>query len=420
MAALDNKLPRGAGSMTRLGTLVWAHRWFALVVLVLLGLAGWQATRWLIGPAIVVDQAKRGTLVESVVASGHVESPFRVEISSQITGTVDEVPVEEGQKVAAGQPLVLLNARELKAAVMQALAEVDQAEARMRQLGELTLPVARQALKQAQATLLNAQQTFDRTAELSRTGFATRVALDSARRDLDVAQTQVRSAQLQVQTAGSGGSDYVTAQTQLNQVRAALDTAKSRLNYATILAPRAGTLISRNVERGAVVQPGGLLFALAPDGETQLVLQIDERNLAKLERGQTAIASADAYPDQKFAATVSFINPGVDIARASVQVKLSVPEPPPYLRQDMTVSVDIETARRDNALVLPARSIHDALSNRPWIMGIRNGRAYQQPVRLGIRGNAQTEILEGMTEGDIAVPATAGILTGNRFRPILP
>ena len=105
-------------------------------------------------------------------------------------------------------------------------------------------------------------------------------------------------------------------------------------------------LIARNVERGTVVQPGKALLVLAPAGDTQLVLQIDENNLGLVALGQKALASADAFPDKTFAAEVTYINPGIDITRASVEVKLTVAEPPDYLRQDMTVSVDIEVARR--------------------------------------------------------------------------
>jgi HlyD family secretion protein len=81
-------------------------------------------------------------------------------------------------------------------------------------------------------------------------------------------------------------------------------------------------LITRNVERGAVVVPGNALLVLAPTGKMQLELQIDERNLGKLSLGQKALASADAYPEQRFEAVVSYVNPGVDISRASVEVKL--------------------------------------------------------------------------------------------------
>ncbi|MGY3447964.1 efflux RND transporter periplasmic adaptor subunit [Bradyrhizobium sp. USDA 4353] len=397
-----------------------AHRWFILAVILLLGLGGWQSARVMLGPAIVVDQVRRGDLVETVVASGHVETPFRVEIGSQITGTVDEVLVLEGQRVTKGQPLISLEAREFKAAVVQAQGQVAQAEARMRQLAELTLPSAKEALRQAQATLLNAQQTYDRTSQLTTNGYATRASLDEAQKTLDIALAQKRAAEFQVFTASPGGSDYVMAETQLNQAHANLDTAQSRLGYATISAPRDGVLITRNVEKGTVAQPGKALLVLAPAGDVQLVLQIDERNLGKLALGQTALASADAYPDKRFSAVLSYINPGVDLSRASVQVKLIVKDPPDYLRQDMTVSVDIEVASRKDTLELPVRSVHDLTSGQPWVLGEKDGRAVKRPVRAGIRGNSHVEIVDGLGVGEIAVPASSGLVTGQRFRPVLP
>lgn len=301
---------------------VVAHKWFILTVLVLLSSGAWQGARAILGRAVVVDQVRLGNLVETVVASGHVETPYRVEIGSQITGTVDEVLVQEGQRVAKGQALISLESRELKAAVLQAKGAVAQAEARIRQLEELTLPSAKQTLAQTQATLTNAQQTFDRTSQLEEKGYATRASLQDAQKALDVARAAVRSAEFQVYTASPGGSDYVMAETQLNQARGNWETAESRLNYATISAPRDGVLITRNVERGTVVQPGRALLVLAPSGELQLVLQIDERNLGKIALGQKAVASADAYPDRRFDAIVSYINPGINISRASVEVNL--------------------------------------------------------------------------------------------------
>jgi HlyD family secretion protein len=399
---------------------ILAHRWFILVLCLMLGVGAWQGVRMILGPAVVVDQVRRGNLVESVVASGHVETPYRVEIGSQITGTVEDVLVKEGERVSKGQPLISLEAREPKAAVVQAQGAVAQAQARMRQLDELTLPSAREAQTQAQASLVNAQVTFDRTSQLATNGYATRQALDDAQKVLDVARAQMRAAEFQVYTASPGGSDYVMAQTLLNQARANLDTAESRLAYATIVAPRDGVLITRNVERGTVAQPGKALLVLAPEGEAQLVLQIDERNLGKIALGQKALASADAYPDRRFAAEISYINPGIDISRASVEVKLTVADPPDYLRQDMTVSVDIEIATRSDARVLPARSVHDLLSGQPWVLGIKDGRAARRPVRIGLHGSSHVEILEGMTDDEVAIPLNSGVLTGQRVRAVLP
>lgn len=397
-----------------------SHKWFILTVAILVTLGTWQGMRLVLGPAVVVDAVKRGHLIETVVASGHVETPYRVEIGSQLTGTVQDVLVQQGEKVAAGQPLIVLEQRELKAAAVQAQGAVAQAEARIRQLEELTLPSAREALTQAQATLRNAQATYDRTAQLEHNGYATRAALDDAQKTLDVARAQMRSAEFQVYTASPGGSDYVMAQTLLNQARANLETAESRLGYATIAAPRDGVLITRGVERGTVVQPGKVLLVLAPAGDTQLVLQIDERNLGKIALGQKALASADAYPDRRFGAVITYINPGIDISRASVEVKLTVTDPPAYLRQDMTVSVDIEVAAKDDALVLPVRSVHDVRSGAPWVLGVKDGRASKQPVKTGLRGNSHIEIVEGLAVGDLAIPQSSGVLTGQRLRPVVP
>jgi HlyD family secretion protein len=162
------------------------------------------------------------------------------------------------------------------------------------------------------------------------------------------------------------------------------------------------------------------LKVLAPSGGAQIVLQIDERNLGKLAVGQAALVSADAYPRQNFPATIAFINPGIDIARASATVKLSVPNPPAYLRQDMTVSVDIETARRKQALVLPLSAIHDALSARPWVLLASEGRAVRRDVKLGLLGNLQVQVLAGLVAGDTAIPATSAIVAGARVRPLNP
>jgi HlyD family secretion protein len=85
----------------------------------------------------------------------------------------------------------------------------------------------------------------------------------------------------------------------------------------------------------------------------------------------------------------------------------------------MTVSVDIEDAAKNNALVLPVRSVHDLLSGQPWVLGIKDGRAVKRPVRLGLRGNSHIEILEGLSEGEVAIPQNSGVLTGQRVRSVL-
>lgn len=396
-------------------------RRLAIVAIAAAVVAGLFARPALFPPRIAAVAVERRDLVQTVVASGRVETPYRVNVGSQVTGTVATIPVAEGQAVKAGEPLILLDDREAKAAVVLAEAAVAEAEARLRQIRDVTLPSAQETLKQAQANLLNAQQSYQRAIKLYHDGYATKADFDGVQKDLDVAKTQLRSAELQVYSNGTQGSAYMMAETQLAQAKSSLASAEVKLSYTVIRAPVDGTLIARAVERGNVVQAGDKLMMLSPASETRLVLDIDEKNLSALKVGQSALASADAYPDQTFPAELVYINPSVDAAQGSVAVKLSVPDPPAYLVQDMTVSVDIEVARRQNALILPLAAVHDALTEAPWVWLVAGGRTTHHAIRIGARGDAKVEILEGLKEADIVIAnGGAGLAEGVRVKAVLP
>jgi HlyD family secretion protein len=375
----------------------------------------------ILGKPVETYAAIRGDLLQTVVASGRIITPQRVSIGAVITERVARIPVQEGQRVRSGDVLILLDDQDERAAVEQAKAAVSQAEAKVRQLREVALPAAEQALVQAEANALQARQAFERNQSLRAQGFVGQSQLDDAKRNLDVADSQLRAARIQVQTNGPSGSDFALAQTALAQARANLRAAQAKLEQTVIHAPVDGVLIGRSVEPGNVVQPGRELMALAPSGETQVVVQIDERQLSRLALGQKALGSADAFPNQRFAAELVYINPAVDPLRGSVEVKLRVPDPPAYLVQDMTASVDIEVARRADTIYVPTETVREANGSQPWVLAIRAFRAVRQPVKLGLRGDGRVEILDGVEAGDELIPATNALIrAGQRVRAVAP
>ena len=389
----------------------------ALIALLVIAALGFVARNLILGKPVETYEAIRGDLVQTVVASGRIMTPQRVSIGAVITERVARIPVEEGQKVRRGEVLIELDDTDERAALAQAQANVAQAEAKLRQLREVALPAAEQGLAQAQANSLQAHQAYDRTRTLQERGFIGQSQLDDARRNLDVADSQLRSARLQVETNGPAGSDVALAQTALEQARANLRSAQAKLEQTVIHAPVDGVLIARSVEAGNVVQAGKELMLLAPAGETQVVVEIDERNLAQLALGQKALGSADAFPGQRFDAELVYINPGIDAQRGSVEVKLRVAKPPAFLRQDMTASVDIEVARRAGTVTVPTETVRDATGKQPWVLVIRGWRAEHQPVKLGLRGDSRIEVLEGVEPGDELIPATNGLIkAGQRVR----
>lgn len=391
-----------------------ARAWGTVVVLAALALGVYLRAR---GPGVTAYAVERGSVVQTVVASGRVVNPQRIDIGTQVVGSVARVPVREGQTVAAGQPLIELDGAPWRAQLDQARAALAQAEGRLNQLRQTTLPSAQQSLRQASATLVDAQRQYERTRALHADGFVGPAQLDDAKRNLEVAESQWRAAQLQVDDNSGQGPAQRLALMAVEQARAAVQLAQANLDHTLITAPLAGTLIGRDVERGDVVSPGKALMVLSPSGDTQLVVQVDEKNLALMAQGLPALASADAYPAQRFDARVAYINPGVDPQRGSVEVKLDVPSPPDYLRQDMTVSVDIEVARHADALALPAAALHDANTARPWVWLVSQDRTHRREVRVGVRGDTRVEIVDGLRPGDLVIggPAAA-IRDGQRVR----
>jgi HlyD family secretion protein len=389
----------------------------ALALALLLG-GAYAARPLLFGPEAKVYTVERRALVQSVVATGRVETPLRVDIGSQVTGAIAAIPVAQGQVVRRGQVLIELERAEMAAAVEQARAAVGQAQARLLQVRQVGGPVAEQALRQAEANLNNARRQYQRSEDLFARGFVGQASLDEARRGLHVADSQAASARFQARSMSGNGSDVLMAKAALAQARASLQMAIARLGYTTIAAPADGVLIARAAERGDVVQPGKVLMVLSPNGRTQLVVDIDEKNIALLRIGQDALASADAYPAQRFSARLAYINPAVDPQRGSVEVKFDVAQPPPYLRQDMTVSVDIEVARRANAVVVPTETLHDSAGRAPWVLKVAGKHLRRQPVTTGASGSGNTEIVAGLQPGDlVASAADAALADGSRVRP---
>jgi HlyD family secretion protein len=387
------------------------RRTLAVVVALALLLAGAFAFWRLRAPTAAALRLEAAPLVRTLQVSARVAALSRVDVGSTITGRVVEVRVREGDPVRAGEPLLRLESDELRAALAQAEASEQQAAARLAGLRSTGRGAAAAGVAQAESTLRAAQADLTRTQELVAQGFVSPSKLDDAQRAVAVATAQRDSAAAQAGAIAEQGSDVAQAQAQLALARAASQSARARLAQTVISAPTAAHVLDRLVEPGQIVQPGKALLALSLQGPTELLAQVDERYLEQLQVGQRAAVVADAFPSQRFAARVRSIAPLVDAQRGAVEVRFTVEAPvPAFLREDMTLSVEVETARRERALALPIAALRGSgatADGSATVWRVREGRVEAVAVRLGLRTLDAAEALSGLAAGDVLLTGPA-------------
>ena len=393
-----------------------SRKTFVRIVLVLLVVGGGAVAlaRKIQGPVVEVVRVQAGAFEHSIVVSGRVQAPNRIEIGSVITGRVEKVLVEEGAIVKPGQPLILLETSELRAALEQARAAEGAAQARVASVRELSLPQSNDAVVQAEAQLRFAEQEYRRNRGLRDKGFVSEARLQDLERLLAVAKSQLEAARTQAKAQDGQGVAAREAAVREREARAAHELAASKLAQTTIRASLPGTVLVRAVEPGDIVSPGKRLLTVNSSSETRLTAQIDEKNLPYLKTGQAALASSEAFPDRNFKAVLYYISPGVDTTRGSVEARFRVPEPPAYLRADMTVSIDIGVGRKDGALTVPSEAVREA-GNVRTVQVVRDGTVHGAKVETGIRTGSRYEVLSGLAEGDVIV-LTRGVEDGARVR----
>lgn len=364
----------------------WRFKPWVLVIpgLMILGLGILLYRHWQ-GPVLPAYQVSATTLVQNVVATGRVVSISRAQVGSEITGVVTERLVREGDKVTAGDVLLVLRADDL-------VARVREARAALAQLRQSRRPQAQARLRQAEAQLAQARREAQRSQALLQIDAVSREAAEQADQALASAMAGAEQARFDAASLAAGQSEELILLERLAAAEAALAKTRVRAQFS-------GTVLTRSVETGDLVQPGRVLFEIARADSTEILVPVDERNLGVLALGQAAICVPDAYPERQFKAVISFIAPAIDPQRGTVDIRLRVEPVPDYLRDDLTVTANIETGRRPRALAVPNDALFDIRNGQASAFVLRQGKATRVDLALGMRGLAMTEVSAGLQEG---------------------
>jgi membrane fusion protein, multidrug efflux system len=300
---------------------------------------------------VEIAKARTAQISDDIGAIGTLLAEETVEIAPETSGRISAVLFKDGERVEAGQPLFQLHTE---------LAAADLAE--------------------AQARLSLAETTYRRNETLRKSGNIAQSVFDAAETEREVA-------------------------------RAATESAQVRLNKLTVVAPFSGIAGFRTISVGAYVTAGTALVKLDKVDLLKVKFSLPELVLSRVKLGQTIDVTADALPGENFSATISAIDPSIDVNGRALQVRADLDNTALRLRPGLLVRVTVKGSQRA-AVVVPETAVNQR-GESSVVYLVRDSKAEEKQVRTGKREGGTIEIVEGIEAGaEVVVAGNARLSDG--------
>jgi RND family efflux transporter MFP subunit len=380
------------------------RRWIAAAGLVLVGLIGAGAWFGLSGraalpvrTAVAQPMAGGGANASVLDATGYVTARRQATVSAQITGTLTEVLIEEGDHVKAGQVLGRLEDTAQRAALAQAQAQ---------------LKAVRALLVQYQAQLAQSERDVKRAEDLVERKLVSQQAVEQARTQVETGAAQVQGQRKQIELA-----------------TAAVRSAQVQLGYCTVRAPFTGVVIAKAAQVGEIVSPlsagGGFtrtgIGTIVDMDSLEIEVDVNEAYINRVQPGQPVESVLNAYPDWKIPSHVIAIIPTADRAKATVKVRIGLDVKDGRIVPDMGVRVSFledqkpaaQTQQQSRGVLVPAAAIRKE-GDQAVVFVLKERKAQRRTVTLGGTIGDSRQVLAGVSPGEaVIVEAPAGLKDGS-------
>lgn len=309
---------------------------------------------------VKVAKAVRRKIAERLFLTGTLEAWQKANITPDIGGKVAKINVREGDRVVRGQLLAEMDTKTIRLQMRQAEA----------------------AAAVAEAGYLDAKRDLER--------------LERLIKEKAVSEQQFEKVKLA----------FEAARAQREQAQAALNLARHSLDVSLMKAPFSGVIASKNAEVGDVINPmmggfgqtGGVL-TLMDFSRVKIGVEVSQSDILRIRKGQKALLRVPSFPDREFLGTVHLVYLTADPATKKFRAEVAVDNPDLTLRPGTFGEVILEISTREDALVIPQKSI---MENR-FVFVAEGNQAHKKEVTLGLQNSLLVEVLNGLKEGDLII-----------------
>lgn len=364
-------------------------------IILVLTLAAVVGLVWLgylqILPQAIVGRVVRGTAVQAVPANVTVAEEFRMELKSEQGGRIAKANVKLGQEVKAGELLFEIDAQDLKIDIAQTETEYKATKARIAVGSPIRFEIAT-----AEENLKNSTRLFE-------TGRLAQVEFDRVKRNLDILKDRK-------------ANEDIDNQKTLENFENTLKLKNRSLEKMKVTVPDDGTVTEINARAGDLVG-GSQVLAIVISRSRLVMAQISEENFAGVRPGLPVAVQFLGYFGKRFTGKVERVLPSADEKTKRYTAFLGLDIPVEQLSPGLTGEASITIDQRENALLVPRRSVVGMDHSKLWV--VQNGRVHFTPVTLGFMGQNIAEITSGVKEGDeIILEELSNFKNGQRVRTV--
>ena len=354
-----------------------------------------KSTTKVLETAKVMKGSLRGVIVETGIIKPQVGAV--VKIGARATGTIMKMNVKIGDKVTNGQLIALIDDREIQKAIDQQKASLISAENMLRQV-EQTYP---ERIREASANYEYARITFERETELLKHEYTTKDAVDRARSQFEAAEANWKKLRSEY------GTQTEIAKANIVDITAQLRQQETRLTYTRIYSPIDGLVSDVTAQEGETIVAGlqvaNLVTVLDPT-RLEMWIYVDETDIGKVRIGQPVEYYVDTFPEKLFNGTIEKIYPQ-PVVKENIVYYLAIVRvskgDSTFLKPEMTTHIKIIFSEEQNILIAPNASIKFEKGKQVAYKVTGPDKVQRVDVRTGIRGEDNTEIISGVSEGDV-------------------
>src|SRR5215471_14589232 len=359
-------------------------------------------------PRYLTAAVERGAITTTVNATGIVNAVTTVQVGTQVSGVIQKLLVDYNSPVTENEVIAQIDPAPLATKVAQARANVANTIAGV-QVAQATTVNAKAAVDTAQANaesaranvekskvaVVDARRILDRNKEMARRSLIAQNDLDTSQATYDGAVAQLKASEAQQEAAAGqlksalaqqrlAAAQEVAAAAQVDQTKAALQAAELDLEHTTIRAPVTGIVVSRSVDVGQTVAASlqaPVLFLIAQDlTQMQVDTNVSEADIGRVQVGQTANFTVDAYPSTTFTGQVTQVrNAPITVQNVvTYDAVVQVANPDLKLKPGMTANVSFLIAERKDIVKVPTAALRFQPDGAAPDTGARDSQAPQR------------------------------------------